>query len=99
LDFPVIEGEWDSWSDWSLCSVEGFQIRRRKCKVQPCTGERLQERNCQPTSGNCEGQFTTMNDSTREGLNSDPFLDLTSAIFPFYEKMAKTYNLLQTTTA
>jgi len=51
----VIEGEWDSWSDWTLCSVEGFQIRRRKCKVQPCTGERLQERNCQPTSGNCEG--------------------------------------------
>ncbi|XP_078378520.1 semaphorin-5A-like [Oculina patagonica] len=50
------EGEWDKWSDWSQCSVEGFQIRRRECKVEPCVGERIQERKCEPTtSDKCKG--------------------------------------------
>ena len=36
--------------------MEGFQIKRRKCKEEPCVGERLQERKCQPTtSDNCKG--------------------------------------------
>ena len=29
--------------------MEGFQIRRRQCKAEPCVGEKLQERKCQPT--------------------------------------------------
>lgn len=48
----VVEGEWDRWGEWSLCSIEGFQIRRRKCKEEPCVGERLQEKSC-----SCEGQL------------------------------------------
>ena len=56
--FPVLEGEWKAWRDWGQCSGEGFQIRRRDCKVEPCVGERLQERSCEPTShSNCKGQL------------------------------------------
>lgn len=50
------DGEWDRWSDWGQCTVEGFQIRRRQCKAEPCVGEMLQERKCQPTiSEICKG--------------------------------------------
>jgi len=50
------DGEWDRWSDWGQCTVEGFQIRRRECKTEPCVGERVQEKKCQPTiSENCKG--------------------------------------------
>ena len=55
----VVEGVWNRWGEWSPCSIEGFQIRRRKCKEEPCVGERLQERSCQPktvtVTRNCEG--------------------------------------------
>ena len=36
--------------------MEGFQIRRRECKEEPCVGERVQERKCEPIiSENCKG--------------------------------------------
>ncbi|XP_078381599.1 netrin receptor UNC5B-a-like isoform X1 [Oculina patagonica] len=53
---PFQEGEWDKWSDWGQCCVEGFQIRRRECKTEPCVGEQIQERKCEPTaSKKCKG--------------------------------------------
>ena len=39
--------------------MEGSQIRRRECKTEPCAGERLQEKSCEPTSGNCKGKLYT----------------------------------------
>ena len=58
----VLGGEWDRWSDWGQCTVEGFQIRRRQCKAEPCVGEKLQERKCEPTiSEICKGLlFSTL---------------------------------------
>lgn len=54
------EGEWKAWCDWGQCSEEGFQIRRRECNVEPCVGEKLQERPCEPTpSSNCKGELDT----------------------------------------
>ena len=56
--FPVLEGEWKAWCDWSQCSGEGFQLRSMDCKVEPCVEEKLQERGCEPTShSNCKGQM------------------------------------------
>ena len=38
--------------------MDGFQIRRRECKAEPCVGEKLQERKCQPTIPEiCKGLF------------------------------------------
>lgn len=48
-------GKWDRWGNWSLCSVEGYQIRRRNCSKNHCIGERLQERRCSPTKDNGKG--------------------------------------------
>ncbi|PFX24559.1 Semaphorin-5B [Stylophora pistillata] len=54
------EGEWKAWCDWGQCSEEGFQIRRRECNVEPCVGEKLQERPCEPTPpSNCTGELDT----------------------------------------
>ncbi|XP_044179118.1 LOW QUALITY PROTEIN: semaphorin-5A-like [Acropora millepora] len=49
------KGKWKPWGKWSVCAVEGFQIRRRNCSKEPCLGERLQERNCTKTNERCEG--------------------------------------------
>ncbi|KAK2561194.1 Semaphorin-5B [Acropora cervicornis] len=49
------KGKWKPWGNWSVCAVEGFQIRRRNCSKERCFGERLQERICTPTSERCEG--------------------------------------------
>ncbi|XP_067023378.1 semaphorin-5A-like isoform X6 [Acropora muricata] len=51
----IQEGKWKPWGNWSVCAVEGFQIRRRNCSKERCFGERLQERNCRPTIERCEG--------------------------------------------
>lgn len=51
------EGKWKPWGNWSVCAVEGFQIRRRNCSKEPCLGERLQERICTPTNERCEGRL------------------------------------------
>ncbi|XP_044178744.1 semaphorin-5B-like isoform X2 [Acropora millepora] len=49
------KGKWKPWGNWSVCAVEGFQIRRRNCSKERCFGDRLQERNCRPTNERCEG--------------------------------------------
>lgn len=48
------DGEWNPWGEWTPCTVEGFQIRRRNCKREPCVGESLQEQSCSPPPTKCE---------------------------------------------
>ena len=52
----VVDGEWSSWSDWSLCGVTcggSVQVRSKECNNpvpenggRPCPGNNTQQQPC-----------------------------------------------------